>query len=185
MKQSGHLNPSEETGTRCPVTSKYGRIPPNMHGDNNNTSGLCSKTVTKICTMCVLVRQLLTTYQQSKAGMQSVAFYLHTLMCADHSELVDIVGGILIPYKPCSIYQTHSSHLSTLHVMVSMITYCILHNVTNPLSIISVLEDSPVFMTSLQWHDNIHFKLNVTHMVVCNIDLPHIETDVIAANRIY
>ena len=32
MKQSGHLNPSEETGTRCPVTSKYGRTPPNKHG---------------------------------------------------------------------------------------------------------------------------------------------------------
>ena len=32
MKQSGYLNPSEETGTGCPVTSKYGRTPPNKHG---------------------------------------------------------------------------------------------------------------------------------------------------------
>ena len=32
MKQSGHLNPSEETGTGCPVTSKYGRTSPNKHG---------------------------------------------------------------------------------------------------------------------------------------------------------
>ena len=32
MKQSGHLNPSEETGTGCPVSSKYGRTPPNKHG---------------------------------------------------------------------------------------------------------------------------------------------------------
>ena len=32
MKQSGHLNPSEETGTGFPVTSKYGRTPPNEHG---------------------------------------------------------------------------------------------------------------------------------------------------------
>ena len=32
MKQSGHLNPSEETGTGCHVTSKYGRTPPNKHG---------------------------------------------------------------------------------------------------------------------------------------------------------
>ena len=32
MKQSGHLNPSEETGTGCPVTSKYGKTPPNKHG---------------------------------------------------------------------------------------------------------------------------------------------------------
>ena len=32
MKQTGHLNPSEETGTGCPVTSKYGRTPPNKHG---------------------------------------------------------------------------------------------------------------------------------------------------------
>ena len=32
MKQSGHINPSEETGTGCPVTSKYGRTPPNKHG---------------------------------------------------------------------------------------------------------------------------------------------------------
>ena len=33
MKQSRHLNPSEEIGTGCPVTSKYGRTPPNKHGD--------------------------------------------------------------------------------------------------------------------------------------------------------
>ena len=32
MKHSGHLNPSEETGTGCPVTSKYGMAPPNKHG---------------------------------------------------------------------------------------------------------------------------------------------------------
>ena len=32
MKQSGHVNHSEETGTGCPVTSKYGRKPPNNHG---------------------------------------------------------------------------------------------------------------------------------------------------------
>ena len=33
IKQSGHvLNPSEETGTGCPVTSKYGGTPPNKHG---------------------------------------------------------------------------------------------------------------------------------------------------------
>ena len=32
MKQSGYLNPSEETGTGCPVTSKYGKTPPNKHG---------------------------------------------------------------------------------------------------------------------------------------------------------
>ena len=32
MKQSGHLNPSEETGTGCPVTSKCGMAPPNRHG---------------------------------------------------------------------------------------------------------------------------------------------------------
>ena len=32
MKQSGHLNHSEATGTGCPVTLKYGRTPPNKHG---------------------------------------------------------------------------------------------------------------------------------------------------------
>ena len=32
MKQSGHLNPSEETVTGCPVTSKYGRTPTRKHG---------------------------------------------------------------------------------------------------------------------------------------------------------
>ena len=32
MKQSGHLNPSEGTRTGFPVTSKYGRTPPNKHG---------------------------------------------------------------------------------------------------------------------------------------------------------
>ena len=44
MKQSGYLNPSEETGTGCPVTSKYGRTPPSMHGgvgrqQHNKASG--------------------------------------------------------------------------------------------------------------------------------------------------
>ena len=32
MKQSEHLNPSEETGTGCTFTSNYGRTPPNKHG---------------------------------------------------------------------------------------------------------------------------------------------------------
>ena len=32
MQQSGHLNPSEETGTGCPITSEYGRTTPNKHG---------------------------------------------------------------------------------------------------------------------------------------------------------
>ena len=32
MKQSRHLNPNEETVTGCPITSKYGRTPPNKHG---------------------------------------------------------------------------------------------------------------------------------------------------------
>ena len=32
MKQSRYLNPSEETGTGCPATSKYGRTPPKKHG---------------------------------------------------------------------------------------------------------------------------------------------------------
>ena len=32
MKQSGYLNPSEETATGCSATSKYGRTPPNKHG---------------------------------------------------------------------------------------------------------------------------------------------------------
>ena len=31
MIKSGHLNSSEETGTGCPVISKYGRTPPNKH----------------------------------------------------------------------------------------------------------------------------------------------------------
>ena len=32
MKQSGPSTPSEETGTGCSVTSKYGRTPSNKHG---------------------------------------------------------------------------------------------------------------------------------------------------------
>ena len=32
MKQSGHVNTSEETGTGWVVTSKYVRTPPNKHG---------------------------------------------------------------------------------------------------------------------------------------------------------
>ena len=32
MIQYGHLNPSKETGTGCPIISKYGRTPENKHG---------------------------------------------------------------------------------------------------------------------------------------------------------
>ena len=32
MKQSGDINHCEETGTEFPVTSKYGKTPPNKHG---------------------------------------------------------------------------------------------------------------------------------------------------------
>ena len=32
MKQSGHLNHCEETGTGFPITSKYGGTPPSKHG---------------------------------------------------------------------------------------------------------------------------------------------------------
>ena len=38
MKQSGHLNPSEDTGTGCPVTSNYGRTPPKKHGGVDQTT---------------------------------------------------------------------------------------------------------------------------------------------------
>ena len=44
MKQSEHLNPSEETGTGCPVTSKYGRAEGHLQTsmgvwvDNNATT---------------------------------------------------------------------------------------------------------------------------------------------------
>ena len=32
MKPSGHFNHSEETGTGCSVTTKYGKTPQNKHG---------------------------------------------------------------------------------------------------------------------------------------------------------
>ena len=32
VNQTGHLNPSEETGTGCPVISKYGMTHSNKHG---------------------------------------------------------------------------------------------------------------------------------------------------------
>ena len=63
MKQSGHLNHSEETETGCPVTSKYGRTPPNKHGgvgqqqqQQQPTPALCElsvRTVVKLCTLGV------------------------------------------------------------------------------------------------------------------------------------
>ena len=61
MKQSGHLNPSEVIETGCPVTSKYGRTPPNKHGGvgrqhNSPHPVLCNlsvRTVVKLCTLGV------------------------------------------------------------------------------------------------------------------------------------
>ena len=35
MKQSGHINPSGESGTGYPVTSNCRRTPPNKHGEHN------------------------------------------------------------------------------------------------------------------------------------------------------
>ena len=32
MQLAKHLNPIQETRSGCPVTSKYGRTPPNKHG---------------------------------------------------------------------------------------------------------------------------------------------------------
>ena len=54
MKQSGHLNPSEETGTGCPVTSKYGGTPPNKHegvGRQQQHIHLVNTTTDKIGTI--------------------------------------------------------------------------------------------------------------------------------------
>ena len=48
MKQSGHLNHIEETGTGCPVTSKYGRTLPNKHGSVGRQEVVflfCSETI--------------------------------------------------------------------------------------------------------------------------------------------
>ena len=60
MKQSGHLNPSEETGTGCPLTSKYGRTPPDKHGGVSrqqhgglNEIGLCD--FRELCPVSFLV----------------------------------------------------------------------------------------------------------------------------------
>ena len=71
MKQSGDINPSEETGTGCPVTSKYGRTYPNKHGcvgrqqqvrpiiKQNRTTGsplYCAiHQVLSCCTRCICV----------------------------------------------------------------------------------------------------------------------------------
>ena len=48
MKQSGPLNPSEETGTGCPVTSKYGRTPPHKHGSVGRQQHIITIQETKI-----------------------------------------------------------------------------------------------------------------------------------------
>ena len=43
MKQFGHLNPSEEIGTGCLVTSKYENTPPNKHGGVGRQQSLSEK----------------------------------------------------------------------------------------------------------------------------------------------
>ena len=50
MKQSGYLNTSEETGTRCPITSKYGMTPPNKHeGVGQQQPTILQRSKTMIC----------------------------------------------------------------------------------------------------------------------------------------
>ena len=49
MKKSGHLNPSEETGTGCPVTSKYGSTHFKQAWRYESTT-----TTTKLATICYL-----------------------------------------------------------------------------------------------------------------------------------
>ena len=50
MRQSGYLNPSDETGTGCPATSMCGRTPPSKHGsvDQQQQHFLNIKTQTQI-----------------------------------------------------------------------------------------------------------------------------------------
>ena len=55
MKQSGHLNPSEETGTGCPVTSKYGRTPPSKQGRHQQ----------QLCSHCLSGRSITNTIQHN------------------------------------------------------------------------------------------------------------------------
>ena len=55
MIQSGHLNPSGETGTGFPVTSTYGRTPLNKHGcvsQQHNVSAYFAFCVVKHVRFC-------------------------------------------------------------------------------------------------------------------------------------
>ena len=84
MKQSAHLNPSEETATGCPVTSNYENTPPNKHvgvgrqqqqrmgGANSRFLGLVSvgaaqsldqttlrpSVIKRICQTCICERKM-------------------------------------------------------------------------------------------------------------------------------
>ena len=62
MKHTEHLNPSEETGTGCPVTTKYGRTPPNKHGDvgrqQQQSSSLIGDNVGHLCFLGITPRPL-------------------------------------------------------------------------------------------------------------------------------
>ena len=52
MKQSGHLNPSEETGTGCPVTSVW--------KDTSKQAWRCGSTTTTTTTTKFYIKQMWT-----------------------------------------------------------------------------------------------------------------------------
>ena len=80
MKQSGHLNPSEETGTGYPVTSKYGRTPPIKYGGVGSRVEYCVLEPAKI------------TIVSGRCWLKSTLFFFYL-------KIIILPGVLLVLYK--------------------------------------------------------------------------------------
>ena len=79
------------------------------------------------------------TLSEMRAGMLSAAYDIHERTCGDQPDVVDLAGDILVPFKPYPVHVDHRRHITTLQMMGSFLTYCIIHDITDPTSVPGIL----------------------------------------------
>ena len=79
------------------------------------------------------------TLSEMREGILTPAYNIHERMCVDHPDVVDLAGEILVPFKPQPVHVDHRRHITTLQMMGSFLTYCIIHDIGDPTSVLGIL----------------------------------------------
>ena len=79
------------------------------------------------------------TLSEMRAGMLSAAYNIHERMCGDHPDVVDLAGEILVPFQPHHVHVDHMRHITTLPMMGSFPTYCIIQDISYPTAVLGIL----------------------------------------------